>query len=248
MLHTKSMWHSLFLLLFFLTSLAYAKTKPNSVVPVESNYSSMVEPAKTETVTPPCACVAPKNSYSRAKKFGIRLTGMGGAYASAVNNTANQTQADLARVEVSSAGQKTIPDYTKYVSAGWMVPLQLEMTYSFTDAFELLLGARYGFSGTFVNSDKYLMNSFGLALGGRYYFNAQDAVQAYMSAQAGIDLTQFVRVEGVSGVGFLFNITPRVGLFLEGNLLVSALYNSDASIGKGLQVGAGLGTGLHVRF
>lgn len=174
-----------------------------------------------------------------ADSFGVRLSVGGGAYVGGIDNTVNRTAAD----------QKAFfPDYTKYVSAGWVVPLQLEGTYRLTHAFEVLLGGRYGFSNALNGNDNYIMQSFGIALGYRYYFNTQDMIQPYTSGQIAIDLAKFTRLEGKSAFGFLFEITPMIGICAEGNLMLAGVYNSDVATGKGLQLGAGLATGVHLHF
>ena len=112
----------------------------------------------------------------------------------------------------------------------------------------MLLGLRYGFTGAVLNGEDYIIESLGTALGYRYYFNSQDPVQAYLSGQIGVDLTGFTHLEGKSAFGFLFDITPLIGVFIEGNLAVAGLYNSDDKIGKGLQLSSGLATGLQLYF
>lgn len=189
------------------------------------------------------------SEYGHRGQFGVRLSAGGGAYVGGIDDTTNRTSADQSGYKDTTGLTKTsLPDYTKYISAGWVVPLQLEGTYSFTNAFEILLGGRYGFSKAFNGNDDYIMQSFGIALGYRYYFNTQDRVQAYVSSQAAIDLAKFTRVEGKSAFGFLFEITPMIGVFTEGNLMLAGLYNSDVAIGKGAQLGAGASVGLHLHF
>lgn len=179
--------------------------------------------------------------------FGVRLTVGGAAYVGGVENTSNRTAADQAVVTID--GKRSVSDYTKYIGAGWSVPLQLEGTYRITDAFEVLWGLRYGFTGSVLNGEDYIMKSLGTALGYRYYFNAQqDPIQAYLSGQLAIDLTQFTHLEAKSAFGFLYDITDLVGVFLEGNFAVAALYNSDDNIGKGLHLGGGLATGVQFHF
>src|SRR3989338_7892008 len=168
--------------------------------------------------------------------FGVRLTAGGAAYTGFVDNIANRTAADTSVVTVS--GLRSTSDYTKYIGAGWVVPLQLEGTYKITDAFEVLLGFRYGFTGAVLNGEDYIVNSLGTALGYRYYFNTQDPVQAYLSGQIAIDLTGFTHLEGKSGFGFLLGITPLVAVFIEGNCALAGLYNSNDKIGKGLRLSA----------
>ena len=180
-----------------------------------------------------------------AGNFGVRLTGGAGAYIGGINNNKNRDAADKARI---GDGQKSVSDYTKYVSAGWLAPIQLEGTYGLTDKFEVLLGVRYGFSGSLQGDDKYIIDSFGAALGYRYYFNVSDFIQPYMSGQLAIDLTKFTHLEGRSAIGFLFEINKMFGVFVEGTAMVAGLYNSDDTTGKGLQIGAGLGAGLNLRF
>lgn len=202
--------------------------------------------------------VMAEESVKQDRNFGVRLSVGGGAYAGGISNTINKTAADASRTPFTTPDPTnpnappterfSVPDYTKYISAGWVVPLQLEGTYSFSNAFEILLGIRYGFSGAILNEDTYIMKSIGAALGYRYYLNTHDPIQAYMSGQLAMDLTQFVRLEGKAGIGFLFEITPLIGIFVEGNMMLAGLYNSDDAIGKGGQLGAGLGTGLHLHF
>lgn len=177
--------------------------------------------------------------------FGVRLTGGAGAYIGGIDNNANRNAADSARI---GTDQKSVSDYTKYVSAGWLAPIQLEGTYGLTEKFEVLLGVRYGFSGAIQRDDKYIIDSFGMALGYRYYFNNNEFIQPYMSGQLAIDLTKFTRLEGKSAIGFLFEIDRMFGVFVEGTAMAAGLYNSDDAIGKGCQFGAGLGAGLNVRF
>lgn len=188
----------------------------------------------------------------RAGHFGLRLSAGGAVYGSAIDNATNKTAADSARTSVkdpvTGEDKLSVPDYTKYVAAGWTTPFQVEGTYGITDAFELLVGVRYNLSDAFTGSDKYIMKSVGAALGYRYYFNAKDPIQAYLSGQLAIDLTEFVRGEARLGAGFLFSINSTVGIFLEGNFMVAGIYNSDNAIGKGVQLGAGLGTGLALQF
>jgi hypothetical protein len=187
---------------------------------------------------------------SRLGKWGLRLTGGVGAYAGGIDNSANRLAADAARVEIAvrDSVKKSISDYTKYFSAGWLSPIQLEGTYGLTNKFEILLGIRYGFSGSLQGDDKYIIDSFGTALGYRCYFSTQSLIQAYISGQVAIDLTKFTHLEGKSALGFLFAIDDRVGVFVEGSSMIAGLYNSDNAIGKGLQFGAGLGAGVNVRF
>ncbi|MBL4817739.1 MAG: hypothetical protein JKY15_00725 [Deltaproteobacteria bacterium] len=82
------------------------------------------------------------SKYSRSGRFGLRFTSGGSAYGGGIDNKDNQTKADKARVDLNPSKNDKVgpPDYTKYISAGWLVPLQLEMTYGLTNAFELLLG------------------------------------------------------------------------------------------------------------
>ncbi len=184
----------------------------------------------------------------RQGKFGVRLGAGGAGYVGALDNTANRTAADLNGAGTGLPDSRKLPDYTKYVSAGWVVPVQLELTYGVTNAFELLLAANTTFSGALYADDKYFMKYFNMGLGYRYYFNSDDPIQAYMSSQLGIALTEFLRLEGKSAFGFLFAINDTVGIFLEGDLMLTGLYNSDSSIGKGFQVGAGAMTGLALHF
>jgi hypothetical protein len=87
-----------------------------------------------------------------------------------------------------------------------------------------------------------------MGLGYRYYFNSDEPIQAYMSGQLNLALTDFWRLEGKSAFGFLFAINDTVGIFLEGDLMLSGMYNSDSKIGKGVQIGAGAMTGLALHF
>ena len=190
--------------------------------------------------------------YDRGGHFGVRVTGGGGAYAGGIKNSANIAAADANRLgvvtPVPGSSNTSVPDYSKYLSVGWMAPLQLEATYGVTDAFEILLGARYGWSGALAGGDGYIMKSVGAALGCRYYFNDHDPIQAYMSSQLAIDLTQFVRAEGKAAFGFLFDVSSLVGIFLEGNFALAGIFNNDQSIGQGGQMTAGVGGGLHLHF
>lgn len=192
---------------------------------------------------------AESSEYGHRGQFGVRVTAGGGAYLGGIDNTVNRTAADAnGYKDKTGTTNASLPDYTKYISAGWVVPLQLEGTYSFTNAFEVLLGGRYGFSSAFNGNDNYIMQSFGAALGYRYYFNTQDMIQAYTSSQIAVDLAKFTRLEGKSAFGFLIEITPMVGVFFEGNLALAGLYNSDSAMGKGAQLGAGAAAGLHLHF
>ncbi|MEI6805218.1 MAG: hypothetical protein WCK49_01760 [Myxococcaceae bacterium] len=191
--------------------------------------------------------LAQANGYQG--QFGVRLTAGGAAYLGGIDNTVNRTAADANAYKDTTGNSKaSLPDYTKYISAGWVVPLQLEATYSFTNAFEILLGGRYGFSKAFSGNDDYIMQSFGLALGYRYYFNTEDTIKAYMSSQIAIDLVKFTRLESRTAFGFLVEITPMVGVFFESNFALAGLYNSDSATGKGVQFGAGAAAGLQLHF
>lgn len=181
-------------------------------------------------------------------RWGLRLTGLGGGYLSAVDNAANRSSADLARIDVMPANQKTISDYSKYLSAGWFVPIQLELTYAPVFNFELIFGGRYGFSGVCLNADPSLLDSFALALGGRYYFGAEERVRAYMGSQIAVNLLDYFRLDITSSVGFLFNLSRHIAFFVESHTNLAGLYNGDYDTGKGLQLTWGLGTGLHLRF
>ncbi|MES2503517.1 MAG: hypothetical protein V4534_01435 [Myxococcota bacterium] len=188
---------------------------------------------------------------SYAGKVGVRLGSGFGVYASAITNTANRTAADSARREITDKDGnqvQSVADYTRYFSAGWLVPLQLEGTYGLTNSLELLLGLRTDFSGSVTGEDDYIMKMFGVSLGYRYYFNTTEPIQAYVSGQLGVDLTKFVRLESKSAFGFLWAITPMVGIFSEGNLMIAGLYNGNSDIGKGLQIGVGTTLGVHLRF
>jgi hypothetical protein len=112
----------------------------------------------------------------------------------------------------------------------------------------MLLGGCYGFSNSFIGDDAYVMQSFGLALGYRYYFNTEDTIRAYISSQVAIDLAKFTRLESRTALGFLFEITPMMGIFLESNLALAGLYNSDSAIGKGVQLRLGSAAGLSLYF
>lgn len=224
---------------------------PAPVVPPVAHAAPAVSaPVHTQTAVPVLTPVSHQSlpKYGHAWHFGVRLTGTGSVYAGEVNNIANTKAANASIVKIPNTDTKTLPDYTKYVSAGWWVPLQLEGTYGVTDSFEVLLGVRYGFSDYFTGQDAYLMPSVGAALGYRYYFNVSEFIQPYLSSQIAMDLTQFIRGEASSAFGFLFDINPMIGIFVEGNMALAALYNADGAIGDGVQAAAGLSTGLHLHF
>src|SRR3989338_3694566 len=78
---------------------------------------------------------ADSTDYGHSGQFGVRLTAGGGAYVGGIDNTANRTAADRdCYRDTTGATNASLPDYTKYLSAGWMVPLQLEATWSPTNA------------------------------------------------------------------------------------------------------------------
>ncbi len=192
--------------------------------------------------------LANAEGYSRQGRFGVRLGSGAAGYVGALDNTVNRTAADANGAGTGLPDSRKLPDYTKYVSAGWLVPVQLEFTYGVTNAFELLLAANSSFSGALYANDKYFMKYFNMGLGYRYYFNSDDPIQAYMSSQLALALTDFWRLEGKSAFGFLFAINDMVGIYVEGDLMLAGMYNSDSAIGKGFQVGAGAMTGLALHF
>lgn len=185
-----------------------------------------------------------------AHGFGLRLTATGGAYGGAIWNDANQVEKDYEINLPNGLGKADVqlPDPLALISAGWVVPLQLEVTYAPTKVFELLLGVRYGFAGKLYGNDSYVVNGLGAALGWRYYVNLDDPIAAYVSMQAAADVLQYVRVELKGTAGFLAQLNQNFALFLEGSLAGAALINSNSTIGYGGQVFASLGTGIHVYF
>lgn len=193
------------------------------------------------------ALTTESESYARSGHFGVRLGAGGAAYVGGIDDTANRTAADENGVPIPVTNRK-LPDYTQYISAGWLVPLQLEATYGLTNAFEILLGIQSNFSGTFLKDDQYIMRSFGVALGYRYYFDDKDPIQAYLSSQIALDLTAFTRLESRTAFGFLFNFTPMFGVFIEAHLNAVGVYSSEVVTGKGAQLGLGSALGVHLHF
>lgn len=205
--------------------------------------SSHIQAVASETGVP----------YSRLHRFGLRLGGGVGAYTGAIDNTANRIAASKTSIVVKNPDtqqdQLSVSDYTKYLSAGWLVPVQLEMSYGLTNAFQLLLGLNYVFSnGVLGSDDKYIFSSVGAALGYRYYFNDRDWIQPYVSSQLSLQLTEYWRLDSKTSFGFLWTITDLVGIFSEASLSVAGLYNGDDSIGKGVQLGAFCMTGVQLNF
>src|SRR5688572_14142584 len=77
---------------------------------------------------------APRDDYDN--RWGIRLSVDGGVYGSYIDRGASS----------SSSGFAVLEQYVNRVGAGWLLPIQLEGTYSVTNAFEILAGLRYSFS------------------------------------------------------------------------------------------------------
>ena len=183
------------------------------------------------------AQVQPRGFGGRA---GVRLTGEGGVYGG------------LSIDSLSSASFKF-----EQLSAGWLAPVQVEITYSVTDAFELLLGYRYGFSAPFAmkgmeqafGTDSYAVSSSGMALGYRYYFNTNDPIKAYLSGQvsaAFAGLTTAPAVEGRLTPGFQCELTDEVGLFFQTSFGLAARAVPGTKLMT--QGFAALGLGLHYHF
>lgn len=168
-------------------------------------------------------------------RWGLRLNIDGGVYGGYVNSPASPKKAAV------------VDQLLSRVSAGWMLPLQIEGTYSVTNAFEILLGLRYSFSSALFGNNPYLLSSIGANLGWRYYVNINEPIKSYWSGQVGAVFVQ-PAFEAKTAIGLQWDINNSFALFFQQGIGIAGLFSSADALGLGGQLVFNFGTGMHYRF
>lgn len=171
-------------------------------------------------------------------RFGLRLGADVAVFGSYIDSQANADKPHPQQAD----------PYLNRFGSGWFVPLQLEGTYSITNALEVLLGLRYAFSSPLGGTtDPYVLSSIGVSLGYRYYVNVREPVKFYFSGQLA---TAFLlpTIDTRMEFGLLWDVHEHVGIFLQSGVGGAAILSTPTGAGLGGQAYGSLGLGAHGRF